>query len=145
MARAGGRDHPQDARIPVIVLDASAIVELLGDTARGRQVAERLLDETVSHAPHLLDIEVMSALRRQLSRGSLAEERARAALILFALLPIERHDHLPLLGRMWDLRDNFSAYDACYLALTEALNATLLTCDSALGSARLSRGEVEVV
>jgi predicted nucleic acid-binding protein len=57
----------------------------------------------------------------------------------------ERHSHLPLLGRIWDLRHNFAAYDACYLALTEALDATLLTCDSALRSAHLSRGEVEVL
>ena len=129
----------------MIVLDASAAVELLGDTLRGQQVAERLQRETVSHAPHLLDIEVTSAIRRQLALGALAEERAQRALILFVLLPIQRHDHVPLLGRIWDLRHNFSAYDACYLALTEALDATLLTCDSALRSARLSRGEVEVL
>jgi predicted nucleic acid-binding protein len=129
----------------VIVLDASATVELLGDTARGQQVAERLSDQAVSHAPHLLDIEVASALRRQLALGALAEERARLALILLALLPIERHDHLPLLGRIWDLRHNFSAYDACYLALTEALGATLLTCDQALAGARLQRGQVAVI
>jgi predicted nucleic acid-binding protein len=145
MATAGDRDHPQDARIAVIVLDASAAVELLGDTPRGQRVAERLQPEAVSHAPHLLDIEVTSAIRRQLALGALAEERAQRALILFVLLPIQRHNHLPLLGRIWDLRHNFSPYDACYLALTEALDATLLTCDSALRSARLSRGEVEVL
>jgi predicted nucleic acid-binding protein len=129
----------------VIVLDASATVELLGDTARGQQVAEHLQSEAVSHAPQLLDIELMNAIHRQLALGALAEERAQRVLLLFALLPIERHGHLPLLGRIWALRHNFSPNDACYLALTEALNATLLTCDSALRSARLSRGEVEVL
>jgi predicted nucleic acid-binding protein len=129
----------------MIVLDASATVELLGDTTRGQQVAERLQGEAVSHAPHLLDIEVTNAIRRQLALGALVEERAQRALILFVLLPIQRHDHLPLLGRIWALRHNFSPYDACYLALTEALDATLLTCDAALRSAPLSRGEVEVL
>jgi predicted nucleic acid-binding protein len=129
----------------VIVLDASAAVELLGGTPTGKNVAGRLQGERLLHAPHLIDLEVLSALRRQAALDSIGEERTAQGLALFQNLRILRYPHYPYLERIWEHRNHFTVYDACYLALTESLNATLLTCDSALRSARLSRGEVEVL
>jgi predicted nucleic acid-binding protein len=129
----------------VIVLDASAAVELLGDTSAGQRILARLGGEGVLHAPHLLDIEVVSAFRRQSAQGAISTTRVEQALVQFRKLRILRHPHYPYLERIWDLRHNFSAYDACYLALTEVLAATLLTRDNALASAHLGRGNIEVI
>jgi predicted nucleic acid-binding protein len=129
----------------MIVLDASAAVELLGDTQAGKKIAARLSAERILHAPHLLDLEVASAFRSQVALAAVDAERAARALTQHRNLRIMRHPHYPYLDRIWGLRHNFSAYDACYLALAEALGATLLTRDKALASARLQRGSVEVI
>ena len=129
----------------MIVLDASAAVELVWHSPAGARIAVRINEERSVHAPHLLDLEVTSALRRQCALGSLTPERANEALFDYAELRIERHSHLAHLGRIWELRHRFTAYDAVYLALAEALDAVLLTRDAALRSAPLHRGRVEVV
>ena len=129
----------------MIVLDASAAFELLLRTDAGERISARLRGSPLFHAPHLLDVEVASSLRRVVASGMLSPQRAHDALDDLRAMRMVRHPHLPFLDRVWELRYNFSAYDACYLALAEALGATLLTCDSALRSARLSRGEVEVL
>ena len=129
----------------MIVLDASAAVEWLCGAPAGGLIARRLLRERPLHAPHLLDLEVASVLRRQCALKSLTVERARQALLDFQDLLIARHPHTPYLDRIWELRHWFTAYDAVYLALAEALGATLLTVDRALATAKLKRGRVEVV
>jgi predicted nucleic acid-binding protein len=130
----------------LIVVDASALLELLLLTPTGLDVAARVFaaKETL-HAPELLDLEVAQVLRRYERDGELAPERAGQALEDLVDLRIDRHPHLPLLARVWDLRDNnLTAYDAAYVALAELLDSPLLTCD-----ARLSRAphlaKVEVV
>lgn len=128
----------------MIVIDASAALELVGNSGIGIRIAGRISGEAL-HAPYLLDLEVTNALRRQSTLGSIQPDQAEQALIAFLQVPTVRHDHRPLLGRIWDLRNNFTTYDACYLALTEALGATLLTRDSALSSARLRQGTIEVI
>ena len=107
---------------------------------RGRPSGERVAhqlsdrDETL-HAPHLVDLEVAQTLRRYEAGGEMSPERARQALLIFFQMPLERHPHWPLLDRVWELRRNLTAYDAAYVALAEALDAPLLTCDRALASA----------
>jgi predicted nucleic acid-binding protein len=128
----------------MIVLDASAVFELISLTPIGLQVEMRIADLPL-HAPHLLDIEVASSLRRHCALGACTPERARRALLDLSEMQFVRHPHHPLLPRVWELRHNFTAYDACYLALAETLDATLLTRDAALGSAKLRRGAVEVI
>ncbi len=119
----------------MIVLDASCLVELFLGTPQGRAVATRIADPAVSlHIPHLADVEVMQTLRRYVRDGEIDAATAREALDDLRSLDLERHAHEPLLNRVWALRQNLSAYDAVYVALAEALDATLLTCD-----ARLSR------
>ena len=130
----------------MIVLDASAVLELLGRTPEGLRIEARLLvGEEALHAPHLLDAEVASALRRHCRLGSLSAARASEMLSDLAELRMIRHGHVPLLSRVWSLRQNFTSYDAIYLALAELLDATLITRDGALKSARLLSGRVEVL
>jgi predicted nucleic acid-binding protein len=117
----------------LIVLDASAAVELLLNSSAGRRVAARLRNPRATlHAPHLIDLEVAQTLRRYVREGTLAEERGRLAVQHLALLDLERYPHDPFLGRIWTLRDNVTAYDAAYVALAEALSAPLVTCDRRL-------------
>jgi predicted nucleic acid-binding protein len=129
----------------MIVLDASAAFELLLQTEAGRRLSDRLGEFTRVHAPHLLDIEVASSLRRAAATGAAKPERASQALDDLRVMRIERHPHLLYLPRVWELRHNFSAYDACYLALTEMLDGTLLTRDTALANAPIRYGTVELV
>lgn len=120
----------------MIVLDASALVELLLGTAAGRAVASRIADPDLGlHVPHLADVEVAQALRRYAKDGALDAGAASVALEDLRSLDLQRHAHEPLLDRIWQLRQNFSAYDAAYLALAEALDAVLLTCDGRLARA----------
>jgi len=128
----------------VIVLDASAAFEFLLRTRTGEVISTELSQVTEVHAPHLLDIELASSLRRGVALGTLASERARQALDDLRAMRVRRYWHVPLLARIWDFRNNFSAYDACYLALAETLDATLLTCDKAMASARLRHGQVKL-
>ena len=128
------------------MLDASAIVELLLGTRLGRAVAARLADPSVGlHAPHLLDVEVAQALRRYVREGEVESADAAAALEHLRALDIERHAHEPLLARIWALRENLTAYDATYVALAEALDTTLLTCDRRLARAPGLSRHVELV
>jgi predicted nucleic acid-binding protein len=130
----------------MIVLDASALVELLLGTAAGRSVVERIASPDVSlHAPHLADVEVAQALRRLARDGDLDAASAGAALADLRALDLERHSHEPLLDRVWTLRDNLTAYDAVYVALAEALDARLLTCDVRLARAPGMSRRVELV
>lgn len=120
----------------MIVLDASALVDLLLHTATGELALERIGDTAVGlHTPHLADIEVTQVLRRYVRIGELAEEAAAAALVNLRDLDLQRHAHEPLLERVWQLRHNLTAYDAVYVALAEVLDGVLLTCDGALSRA----------
>jgi predicted nucleic acid-binding protein len=130
----------------VIVLDASAVVELVLATAVGQTVARRIADPGLGlHAPHLLDVEVTQVVRRYLLAGQLTEERGRLAIESLSALDVERHEHHDLLPRIWDLRFNLTAYDAAYVALAELLDAPLLTRDSRLATASSHSARVEVV
>lgn len=129
----------------MIVVDASAILELLLNTRRATRVADRLFvtGETL-HVPHLLDLEVAQALRRYAAAGALTEERGDQALEDLADLPLERYPHNLFLDRIRQLRHNLTAYDAAYVALAEALGAPLATRDAALARAR-HRARVELL
>ena len=128
------------------VVDASAVIELLLRTPLGDRCTERLLDARVHPcAPHLLDVEVTQVLHRYAREGLLTPERGQEALRDLLDLPLARYPHTPLVGRMWELRDVLSAYDAAYVALAEALDAPLITCDERITRAPLHRARVEVM
>lgn len=130
----------------MIVLDASALVELLLGTDAGRRVAVRIADPAIAlHVPHLADVEVTQALRRYAREGAIDSDTAAAALDNLRSLDLERHAHEPLLERIWALRDNLTAYDAAYVALAEALEGKVLTCDGRLARAPGLSRRVELV
>lgn len=124
----------------MIVADASALLDLLLRRSTARQVEAHLAAEAVVHAPHLVDTEILHALRRWVARRELDAARALGALADLAGLPLVRHPHAPLSPRVWALRDRLSAYDATYAALAEGLAATLVTSDR-----RLARGAAGLV
>lgn len=128
----------------MIVVDASALLELLLGTAKAERLAARLLaDDQHIHAPHLIDIEIAQALRRLTRLKELPDARAEEALVDLDALAVERHAHTDLVPRMWSLRNSLSAYDACYVALAEALEAPLLTCDAKLARAHGHHATIE--
>jgi predicted nucleic acid-binding protein len=130
----------------MIVLDASALVELLLNTAAGQTIATRIAEPALGlHVPHLADIEVTQALRRYANDGELAAVDAAIALDDLRSLDLQRHAHEPLLERVWELRRNLSAYDAVYVALAEVLDTVLLTCDRRLARAPGMARRVELV
>lgn len=113
----------------MIVVDASVLAPALADDdSDGDRARDRLRGEQLA-APELIDLEVVSTLRRAARAKRLDERRSAQALADLAALPLRRVPHLPLLGRIWELRDNLSAYDASYVALAEALGTLLLTAD----------------
>jgi predicted nucleic acid-binding protein len=120
----------------VIVVDASAMVEWLLRGPRAAEIERRIFDvEAEAHAPHLIDIEVAHVLRRLQRLGEMTARRGREALQDLADAPLRRVSHQPLLPRIWDLRANFSAYDASYVTLAEALDGALVTLDAKLAKA----------
>jgi predicted nucleic acid-binding protein len=120
----------------VIVLDASAMLEQLLATPKGQHIQEKYLVEGESfHVPHLLDLEVVQVLRRYSHQHILTDHRAAQALEDFRDFPLTRYAHDPLLSRIWELRENFTAYDAAYVALAEVLDIPLVTCDMRLTTA----------
>ena len=130
----------------MIVLDASALVELLLDTSTGQAVAARIADPALGlHVPHLADVEVAQALRRFAQDGELDAAAAAVALEDLRALDLQRHSHEPLLDRVWELRHNLSAYDAVYVALAEVLDTKLLTCDGRLARAPKASHRAELV
>ena len=125
----------------MIVLDASAAVSALLNVGQART---SLADEAV-HVPHLIDAEIAHALQRQVLGRSLAAADGWAALDTWRRLGVVRHSISGLLDRVWELRENVSAYDASYLALAEALGCALLTADGRLGRVPGLRCAVTVV
>jgi predicted nucleic acid-binding protein len=129
----------------VIVVDASALLEVLLRTPAAAAVDRRLFKPGESlHAPHLIDVEVAQVVRRYAAAGAIEPDRGRAALADLADFPLRRYPHAFLLPRVWELRDNLTAYDAVYVALAEALDALLLTRDRRLASAAGGHARTEL-
>jgi predicted nucleic acid-binding protein len=128
----------------VIVVDTSAVVDRLARHPANDHLRRRLEGERLWHAPYLLDIEFLHALRRLVAGNELSEERAAAARQDYADLSLTRYPHQPLADRIWQLRHNLTAYDAVFVALSEALDAPLVTMDARLASAPGHRAHIEL-
>ena len=130
----------------MIIVDASALLEFLLQTPLGARVEARLFrDQDELHSPHLADVEVTQGLRRLVRAGEVSSDRAAEAIADLADLDLHRHAHLDLLTRAWKLRENITAYDAMYVALAEALDAPIVTCDAPLTKAPGHRAHIEMI
>ncbi|MFN8103748.1 MAG: type II toxin-antitoxin system VapC family toxin [Acidimicrobiia bacterium] len=128
----------------MLVLDASVLFEVVADAPAAESVRQLLdLDEDVA-APHLIDAEVLAVIQTQHRSGALDATAAAQAVEDLRSWPGERWSHRPFVARAWELRANVRAYDALYVALAEAMDATLLTLDRRLAAAPGPRCEIVV-
>lgn len=127
----------------MVVIDASAVVDLLLELPINQPLLRRLEDVSELHAPHLIDLEVLSVLRRLVRSGTMGLDAAGMARRSLAELPIERYPHVLLRDRIWELRDNLTVYDAAYVALAEELELPLVTSDGRLARSVGHRAVVE--
>lgn len=129
----------------MLVVDASVIAPVVADGGPdGIRLRARLRDEQLA-APDLLRLEVLSVIRRQFQVGTIDATQSERAVTHLLDLPIATYPTEPLLHRCWQLRDNLTAYDACYIALAETLGCILLTADARLARAPGSRCPIEVI
>jgi predicted nucleic acid-binding protein len=129
----------------VIVVDASALLEVLLRTAAAKLVEDRLFaPRQTLHAPHLVGVESAQVIRRYAAKGEIDAERGRMALADLADFPLRRYPHDFLLPRIWDLRHNLTAYDAAYVALAEALDVPLVTRDRHLAASAGHHARIEL-
>lgn len=128
----------------MIVVDTSAVIGVLAGQPRVARLVDRVINDGDLHAPHLIDVEFLLALRRLVVAGAINDDRAADARMDLADLTIVRYPHVYLADRMWELRHNVTAYDAAFLALAEALGAPLVTCDARLARAPGHAASVEV-
>lgn len=129
----------------MLVVDASCLYEVVVDGVASEVVRNRLTLDADHAAPHVVDVEVLSVIRRDHRGGVIDATAASQAVADLREWPGERFDHRLLLERAWDLRDNIRSWDALYVALAEVLGATLITCDRRLASATGPRCAIEVV
>jgi predicted nucleic acid-binding protein len=120
----------------VLVVDASCLCEVLMGGPQAEAVRARLAADSDQAAPHIVDVEVLGVIRREHQRGNLDRTAATQAVEDMASWPGERFGHRHLLGRAWELRDSLRGWDAMYVALAEALGATLVTTDLRLARAK---------
>ena len=130
----------------MIVLDASAVVAVLvGRDSEAERIRRKVEGPGESlHVPHIMDLEVLHALRRQTLLGTLSRRRGAEALADLKNIAFVRYPHALLVDRIWELKENLTAYDAAYVALAEALDAPLVTLDARLAGAPGIRARVEV-
>lgn len=130
----------------MIVVDASAVIELLMCSELGGRLETRLFGgDELLNAPHLLDVEVLQVVRSLVAARELSVDAARDKLERLQQMDVVRHPHTELVPRMFELRHNLTAYDAAYLALAEHLGeATLVTCDRAFEKVPGRRARIEV-
>jgi predicted nucleic acid-binding protein len=129
----------------VIVVDASCLYEVLVDTERAEQIRTRMAADPDHAAPHIIDIEIFSLIRRDNLAGTLDGTLAGLAVEDLRAWPGERYGHRALLERGWELRHTVRGWDAAYVALAEALNAVLITLDQRLAVAVGPRCSIEVL
>jgi predicted nucleic acid-binding protein len=130
----------------MIVVDASVLANVVGDDgAAGERARARIAAASSASVPDLADVETVSTLRRRWLAGDLAVERCQLAIEDLISLPITRMPVGPLLHRVFELRANLTAYDACYVALAEALGCPLVTSDRRLANAPMITCLTEVL
>ncbi|GLZ33528.1 ribonuclease VapC [Lentzea sp. NBRC 105346] len=126
-----------------IVVDASVMVTLfVNQPAEQPDLFKRVVGASAC-APHVIDLEILHAMRRQERVGSLPADAAQLTVDNLAAMPVVRVPHLPLVARIWELRKSITAYDAAYVALAEELDVPLVTCDAKLAGSNGHRAKIE--
>ncbi len=130
----------------MIVLDASAAVDVLLNIGASARIRARIEAEDYDgiRVPHLFEVEILHTLRREYLRGLLSDERSEIALNRLSTMKLTHHPHTPFIERVWELKDNVTAYDASYIALAETLDAPLITTDGRLARSSGHRARVEL-
>jgi len=128
----------------VIVADTSAVLQCITGVDTDPALPGRLSSAASLHVPHLIDVEVISALRGLVLGRKLSEDRAADARRDFAALRLIRYPIAGIADRIWDLRHAVTAYDACYIALAEALGFPLVTCDRRLARSTGHRAQIDL-
>ena len=128
----------------MLIVDAGTLYEIAARTPRSRGIRQRLDEENELAAPHVIDVEVLGVIRRHFLFGLIDGTKAGLAVDYLREWPGERYGHRLLLERAWQLRANLRGWDAMYVALAEALNATLLTTDERLARVHSLYCDVEV-
>jgi predicted nucleic acid-binding protein len=128
----------------MLVVDTSAILQALAALDPAPGLVERLVADGDLHGPHLIDTELLHALRRLVLNREISDERAADTRSDFEELALVRYPHAPLSDRVWELRHNMTAYDATFVALAEVLRVPLVTCDARLASAPGHGAEIEL-
>lgn len=128
----------------MLIVDASVLFEVVADTPAADGLRERLAADIDQAAPHLVDAEVLSVIQTRHRLGGLDGTAAAQAVDDLRTWPGERWSHRSLLDRAWEMRSNLRGYDALYVALAEALDATLLTLDQRIANAPGTRCLIEV-
>lgn len=129
----------------MLVVDASCLYEVVADGARANRVRARLASDPDHAAPSVIDVEVVSVIRRDHLLGRLDRTSAAQAVEDLRDWPGERFAHQPLLDRVWELRGSIRSWDGFYVALAEALEATLITSDARLAAAPGPRCAMDIV
>lgn len=129
----------------MLVVDASCLFEVVADTPRSQEIAERLASDTDHAAPEIVDVEVLGVIRAQHLIGRLDRTAAGQAVADLRDWPGERFAHRWMLDRVWQLRDSVRGWDAFYVTLAEALNATLVTLDGRLARAHGPKCRIDVL
>lgn len=127
----------------MVVIDASAVVDLLLELPVNAALLARLDRADELHAPHLIDLEVLSVVRRLCASGTLSADAGGFALHRFGLLSISRYPHESLRPRIWELRHVLTVCDASYVALAETLALPLVTSDGRMARSHGHRAEIE--
>jgi predicted nucleic acid-binding protein len=128
----------------VAIVDSSALLAALTVEQRDPALAERLAAAPELHAPQIIDIEILHALRRLIATAHLDARRAQQVRDDYAALRLRRYPHYPLVDRIWELRDALTPSDAAFVALAEALDLPLVTCDPHLASSANEIARVEL-
>jgi predicted nucleic acid-binding protein len=126
----------------MIAVDSSALIALVLGSRHGRFVERHLGEHAFGIAPHVIDAEVVSALRRLVAAGTVSEQRAIVALAHAASLRIVRFPLLHFIPRVWELRQSVTTSDAFFVALAEEAGVPLLTIDGRLARAHGHRATV---
>ena len=129
----------------MIVVDASIVLKIFMDDLKDNEIERKLEISDGLIAPQIIDVEVINGIRKNLRLGNITQVRAAQAILDLQAFPVERMETVLLISRIWQLRNNFTPYDASYVALAEDYQVPFLTRDLKLAAAVKAHTKVELI